>query len=115
MNTMLIIVVLIFLVLLAFYIIVPQWRARRAVYQVIRIFRWHGAIDVKHAKTIDELGLTPRTMLAGLMKGRDYKVDALKALIQVGIIVQGAESGQLYLSEERLAETSLGKATSQYR
>ena len=82
---------------------------------MIRIFRLHGAIDVRHAKTMDELGLAPRTMLSGLMKGRDFKVDALKALIQVGIIVQDAESGGLYLSEEKLAETNLGKNTSQYR
>ena len=107
MGQVLTLIVLLILVLLVSYVLVPQWRGRRAVSQVIRIFRINGAVDDKHARTASELGLTPRSMLVILVKGRDYKIDALKAMVQNGIIVQDA-SGRLYLSEERLASTGFG-------
>ena len=112
-DILFIIVILIVMGLVMF--IVPQWRLRRATPQVIRIFRDQGAVGIKNARTPDELGIKLPGMMEGILTRRDYKRQALKALIQVGIIVHDVESGGLYLSEDKLAETELGKNTSQYR
>ena len=88
---------------------IPRWLVRRAARQVIRIFRDHNAIDSKTARTIDELGLRPPGMLERMMRRRDYKPQALNALIQVGI-VKMTEDGRVYLSEDKLAELHLGGA-----
>ena len=50
-----VIVAAIILLLVAMFVI-PQWRLRRAIPQVIRIFREGNAIGSKNAKTLDELG-----------------------------------------------------------
>ena len=89
---------------------IPRWLVRRAARQVIRIFRDHNAIDSKTARTIDELGLRPPGMLERMMRRRDYKPQALNALIQVGI-VKMTEDGRVYLSEDKLAELHLGGAS----
>ena len=109
MNTIILIVVLVVLLLLAFFIL-PQWRLRRAIRQVIRILREHSAIDIKHARTVDELGLRPRRMLEGMFKGRDYKKYALSALLKSEII-QTTEDGRLYLLEDRLFASGLDKSS----
>lgn len=113
MNNIVIIVLVIVLVLAALFIL-PQWRMRRAVRQVIRIFRENNAIGVKNARTIDELQLRPRRMLEGMFRGRDYKQYALSALIKAEII-KTTEGGKLYLSEDRLIDSGLDKGTSYYR
>ena len=109
MNTIILIVVLVVLLLVAMFI-VPQWRLRRAIRQVIRIFRECNAIGIKNAKTVDELGLRPRRMLEGMFKGRDYRPYALRALRKAEII-QMTDEGRLYLSEDKLVASGLDRSS----
>jgi hypothetical protein len=93
---------------LAALFFIPGWLLRRAVRQVIKIFRWHNATDATNAKSNNELGLRPRPFLNRLMRTRDYKPYALTVMIRAGV-VQLTDEGKLYLSEERLANSTLGK------
>ena len=108
-----ILLVLIFVLLLVLMFIIPRWRLKRAIRQVIQILRGHNAIDTKNAKTIDELGLRPRGMMEGLFRGRDYKPYALNILMR-NEIIQQTENGKLYLSEDKLMESGLERGV-QYR
>jgi len=60
------------------------------------------------AKTIDELGLRPLTLGQRLLRARDYKPRAMKALIEAKIIL-ATEDGRLYISEENLAKIETRK------
>jgi len=111
-ETVIIAVLLFGLLILALFII-PRWRLKRAIRQVIQIFRNSSATDIKHAKTADELGLSPRGMIDGMFRGRDYKPYALNALRKAEII-QSTEDGKLYLSEDKLMESGLERGV-QYR
>jgi len=82
---------------------IPRWLVKHAARQVIKIFRAHNATDSKTARTVDELGLRPLGMLERMMRRRDYKPQALTALMQAGI-VKTTEDGKVYLSEDKLAE-----------
>ena len=113
MNDVLLIILLIVIAGLA-VLLVPQWRLKRAIPRVIRIFRDHNAVDIKNAKTGDELGLRPRGMAQQILTGRDYKLDALRVLTEADII-QMTEDGRLYLSEEKLADSRLYKSKSVFR
>ena len=113
MNEVLIIILLV-IILLASMLFIPQWRLKRAIPQVVRIFREMNALDMKNAKTIDELGLRPKGMMEQMFKRRDYKQYALTVLMQTGII-QTTEDGKLYLSEEMLSESRFAVPTSYYR
>ncbi len=90
--------------------IIPRWRLKRAIRQVIDIFREHNAVSAKNAKTIDELGLRPRGLMERMLRTRDYKPYALTALMNAGV-VKTTEDGKLYLSEEKLSASSPGKGT----
>jgi hypothetical protein len=94
--------------------LIPRWRLKRAIRQVIQIFRKHNATDVKNAKTDDELGLRPRGLMERMFRGRDYKPYALTALMNGGV-VKTTEDGKLYLSEEKLSASNLGKSASYSR
>jgi hypothetical protein len=93
---------------------IPRWLMRRAARQVIKIFRAQNATENKNARTIDELGLRPPGMMERMMRRRDYKPQALNALMQVGV-VKVTEDGKLYLSEEKLDEIGFEKGASPYR
>lgn len=95
--------ILIFLVLL---VVIPMTLNKRAIIQVIKRFRKHGALDVESAKTIEDLKLNPPSFRERIMRFRDYKPAALQGLIRVGI-VQMTEDGRVYLSEEKLKTTKL--------
>ena len=86
--------------------VIPRWRLKRAMRQVIAIFRRHGALDKKTAKTIDEMELKPRGMMEGVFRGRDFKPYAIDALVKAGII-QGTDDGRLYLSEDTLMSSGV--------
>ncbi len=109
-----ILIVLIAVLVLAALLIIPQWRLRRAIRQVIRILREHNAIGAKNGRTIDELGLRPRSMMEGMFKGRDYKKYALSALMKAEII-QTTEDGKLYLAEDKLIASGMEKDSLYYR
>ncbi|MBI2830812.1 MAG: hypothetical protein HYX79_00950 [Chloroflexi bacterium] len=87
-------------------IFVPRWRMQRAIRQVIKIFRDHGATNINGARNIVELGLKPRGILEGMLRGRDYKPYALSALVKSGIVLT-TEDNRLYLSEDKLAQSNI--------
>ena len=109
MTTVLIIIGMIAVALLAMFVY-PQWRLKRNIPKVIRIFRERSAIGIKNAKTIDELRLRPRGMMQQMFRRRDYKQYALTALMRADII-QMTEDERLYLSEEKLSESRFGSPT----
>ena len=88
--------------------VLPELLTRRAIPSVIRLFREHSTTSVSSAKTMDELGLSRRTMTERLTKPRDYKLRALQLLTRANII-QVTEEGKLYLHEEKLAATKWKK------
>ena len=110
MNTVIMILVIGALLILAMFII-PRWRLKRAIRQVIRIFKEHNAIGIKNAKTVDELGVRSRGMLEGAFRGRDYKQYAIDALMRAEILL-ATEDGKLYLAEDKLIASGLGKDAS---
>jgi len=89
-------------------LIIPQWRLKRAIPQVIKMFREHNAVGIKNAKTEEELGFKQRSVLEGMFRPRDYKPHALTALIQAEII-QLTEDGKLYLAEDKLIDSGFYK------
>lgn len=107
MNDIAIIVLIIILVILGM-VGIPYLMMKRSVSNVITIFQRNYALDIKSAKTVDELGLNPRTMLQGMFRARDYKPQALNVLIKTEL-VQTTEDGKLYLLEDKLATSKLYK------
>ena len=95
------------LVLLAVFgislFILPRFMLKRAMSQVIRIFRAHRSMSKENAKTVQELGLQPHSFMERFMKTRDYKPYAVQLLARQGILCQ-TEDGRWYLSEEKLDE-----------
>jgi hypothetical protein len=95
-------VILILVALLLFVMFVlPQLRLRIAVPSVIRLFRQSNAVGIENAKTIEELGLKPKSMGQAIIRGQDYKMTAL-AVLKKAEVIQSTEDGKLYLSEENL-------------
>ena len=74
---------------------------QRAIFKVIEIFYRNNALSFRTAKTIEELGLGPPDFLERLTQLRDYKPQALKILIQQGIVKKTLDA-KLYLLEEKL-------------
>jgi hypothetical protein len=83
--------------------ILPRFMLKRAMSQVIRVFRYHRSLSKENAKTVEELGLKPHSFMERFMKPRDYKPYAIQILTRQGILCQ-TEDGRLYLSEEKLNE-----------
>jgi len=93
---------------LAALFLIPGWLLRRAVRQVIKIFRRHNAIDATTAMSDSELGIRPQPFLRRLMQRRDYKPYALTVMMRAGVVLM-TDDGKFYLSEEKLANSNLGK------
>ena len=106
-TTALFILLIIILAVLGFWVL-PRIRIKRAVNQVVAIFERNNALDARSAKTIDELGLRPPTLLQGMMRIRDFKPYALQILMRAEVIRQ-TDGGKLYLSQDRLAAINLGR------
>ena len=98
-----IIVILVVLMLFVMFVL-PQLLLRRAIPSVIRIFRQGKAVGIENAKTVEELGLKPKSMAQAIFRGREYKITALQVLRNANII-QGTEDGKLYLSEKDLSSS----------
>ena len=103
-NALFILVIIIIAFLGLF--VVPRFRMKRAMRQVIQIFRYYNALDEKSAKTIFELGLQPRGIMDGMFKGRDFRPYALQ-ILQRSDVVRLTEDGKLYLSEEQLNNSGI--------
>ncbi|HEX7364129.1 MAG TPA: hypothetical protein VF366_03070 [Dehalococcoidia bacterium] len=84
--------------------VLPQIMLRRAISSVIRIFRQSKAADAQNARTIDELGLRPKSMIQAVFRGAQYKTTALLVL-RNATVIQSTEDGKLYLSEENLSRS----------
>jgi len=108
MGNVIAIVIIIVLMALAMYVI-PRFLISRAVNKVVRIFRNNSAIDIKHAKTAEELGLRHS---GGMFRMRDYKPLAIQVLMGADII-RSTEGNRLYLSEDKLAASKFGKPSNQ--
>ena len=109
MTSEVLLIIIMIVVALAAMIFIPQWRTKRAVAQVIRIFRERSANSIKNAQTFEELRLKLPGMMDGIVTRRDYKRYALRALMQAGI-VQTTPDGKLYLLEEKLLDSKLYKS-----
>ncbi|MDO8569022.1 MAG: hypothetical protein Q7R57_09980 [Dehalococcoidales bacterium] len=88
--------------LMAIWLLMPGWLIRRQMPRVIKIFRKKDAVGAQNAKTVDELGLRPKTFLQGMFSRRDYKPKALEILVQTNVVLM-TEAGKLYITEENLA------------
>jgi hypothetical protein len=105
-NDLIAVVALIIVVVVALVgtLFIKQFLLRRAVSQVALIFRALDAVDPARAKTADQLGFRQRGMVERMMQGRrDYKPQALDAMLQAGIVC-ALEDNKLYLVEEKLAQ-----------
>jgi hypothetical protein len=83
--------------------VIPRILLRRAISQVISIFRRSHSLCSESPKTVDELGLAPQSLMNRLFKLRDYKPYALQFLVKAGIVRQ-TEGGKLCLAEEKLPQ-----------
>ena len=81
--------------------LVLSWMARRAMTEVIHRFCRFNALDIHGARTREELGLTPATMVARTTRMRDYKPFAVEYLIKMRIL-RTTEDGKLYLVNQKL-------------
>jgi hypothetical protein len=99
------ILLIVILAILGFFVL-PRMRIRRAISQVVAILERNNALDVRSAKTIDELGLRPPTFLQGMMRMRDFKPYALQILMHSEVVRQ-TDGGRLYLSQGKLPATDV--------
>jgi len=90
--------------LLIIIFVVPQIMLRRATSSIIRTLRQRNAVGAQNAKTIDELGLRPKSMIQAIFRGTQYKTTALLVLRNARVI-ESTEDGKLYLSEENLSNS----------
>ncbi len=84
--------------------IIPAYRLKNAILQVIRIFKTQGTFcsSNANAKTMEELGMAPPGGLR-LFSIRDFKPYAIQVLVKAGII-QLFENGKMCLRERKAAE-----------
>ena len=108
MNPTVLLILLIMVLAIFGFFVLPQIRLRRAVKQVVAIFERNDALDVRSAKTIDELRLRPRTFLQGLGRIRDFKPYALQILMDARIVCQ-TDGGRLYLLQDKLADINIDR------
>lgn len=98
MDTLTILLSIIFLLMLCF---LPTLLYRRAALQILEIFRKHKAVGQDRALPLEDLGLRPPGSPQRLFRRRDYKPRALQALIQANIIML-TEAGRYYLVEDKI-------------
>jgi hypothetical protein len=88
---------------------VPQFFLKRAIKDVVRMFRAHNASDPASAKPLEEIGFKSRGMMENVFRGRDYKPYALNLMVKAQIVIM-TEDERYYLSEETLATANLTKS-----
>lgn len=98
-------VILVLLVGLVF--LIRLYMMRRAIMQVIEIFRQRDSLCPSDAKTVDELGLAPPDLIDRIVRKKDYKPYALQVLIKLGI-VREISDGKVCMSEDRLRDVMAG-------
>ena len=108
MNPTVLLILLIIILAILGFLVLPQIRIRRAIKQVVAIFERNSALDVRSAKTIDELRLRPRTFLQGIGRIRDFKPYALQILMDAEVVCQ-TDGGRLYLLQDKLAAINIDR------
>lgn len=108
MSTNALFILLIVVVAIVGFFVLPRIRIKRAISQVVAIFERNNALDVRSAKTTDELGLRPPTFLEGMMRMRDFKPYALQILMHHEVIRQ-TDGGRLYLAQDKLAAVNIDR------
>jgi hypothetical protein len=103
----LILFILVLILLLAVAFAASNWMMRRAMKKVIKMLRDGQALSSETARTTEQLGFKQRQMLQFKL-WRDYTPAALQMLITANII-QSTDDGRLFLSEENLSKSPLGK------
>ena len=104
-----IIAVVIMVALFLFIIIVlPQFFFKRAMRDVVRLFRKQSALDPVSAKPLEEIGIKQRSIMGNVFRGRDYKPYALNVMIKAQIVIM-TDDERFYLVEETLAKSNLAK------
>ncbi len=98
---------LFWLMLLAFFwiglFVIPRMMLRRAVLEVLNIFRQSHSLCSENPKTVDELGFTSQNLTGGLFKPRDYKPYVLQMLIKSGVVRLTGE-GKMCLWDDKIPE-----------
>ena len=87
------------------WLLIPAWMVKRNIPKVVDIFQKNNAIGIQNAKTIEELGLKPKSILELMFRVRDWKPKALDLLIQTNVVLM-TEDGKLYITEGSLASAT---------
>ncbi len=94
-------IILIVILFILSVIFLPYWLIMRAVPRVIKAFRQNNATSAGTARTIEELGLKPKSIFQRMFTRRDYRQNALQFLIRSDV-VDITEEGKFFLNEEKL-------------
>ena len=104
-NEVLFVAVILLMAVIAF-LLIPQFLYKRAIKDVIKIFRKNNALTLANAKTPKDLGLAQKGWIQSLGSTRDYKPRALQLLMNYDV-VRKTEDGRVYLLQEKLATYKL--------
>ena len=108
-----IIIVIVAILALSLLVILP-WRIRRAMRLIIRTFMENNATSAKKAIPVEKLRIKPSPSMFSLrFKIKDFKKEALDVLLSTGAI-QSTEDNRLYLMEEKIDFSKLGKSRTYY-
>ena len=99
-------IVLVLAVMVAVVIYVPRYFMKKAMREVVSLFRAKGATTPKTAATLQELGLVRPGLVERMTKPRDYRLNALNLLGQANVVIPTSD-GRLYLSEEDLENSPI--------
>jgi hypothetical protein len=104
-TSAIVILVLIMLLLLVIAYFGSTLLMKRAVRQILKMFRDHNALSSETAQFAQDMGLKKKGMLSfgGL---RDYKPAALQFMMKYEIVL-ATEEGKLFLSEEALGRSGI--------
>ena len=110
-----IVLVIIIVALGVSLLVILPWRMKRAMRLVIKAFVENNATSPKNAIEREKLKIKPPPgLLSWKLKPRDFKHEALNLLQQTGVVL-ATEDGRLYLEEERIDFSKLGKSRAYYR
>jgi hypothetical protein len=94
---------MLFALLWVAFFTIPRYLIKRAVSQVISIFRQSHSLCSESPKTVNELGLEPKSLADRMLKLRDYKPYALQILVYTGV-VRVTNDEKVCLLEEKVPE-----------
>lgn len=104
-TSAIILIILAMLLLLVIAFVASNFLMKRAIRDVLKMFRTGQATSPETAKFQDELGFKRRSLIQ-FNALRDYKPTALQLLLRHNVI-QTTDDGRVYLSEETLSTTNI--------